>query len=114
MAGEPVAPEHSLRIAGRSYPVILPSPKDPRLHVSATFLVLYVLGMTQFHFRLSILQILVSILTCAVIELVVAFHQKKIILWPASAMLTGNGIAFIMRIPGTQHDQGWRAWPRAH
>ena len=107
VAGEPRAPSRSLRIAGRSYPVILPSPKDPRLHVSATFLVLYVLGMTQFHFRLSFPQIIVSILTCAVIELVVTFRQKQMIIWPASAMLTGNGIAFIMRIPGTQHGDWW-------
>ena len=97
----------ALRIAGRSYPVILPSPKDPRLHVSATFLVLYVLGMTQFHFRLSIPQIVFSILTCAVIELVVTFRQRRMIIWPASAMLTGNGIAFILRIPGTQHGDWW-------
>ncbi len=107
MAGEPRAPSRSLRIAGRSYPVILPSRKDPRLHVSATFLVLYVLGMTQFHFRLSFPQIIISILTCAVIELAVTFRQKKMIIWPASAMLTGNGIAFIMRIPGTQHGDWW-------
>jgi hypothetical protein len=97
----------SLRIAGRAYPVILPSPKDPRLHVSATFLVLYLLGMTQFHFRLSIPQIVFSILTCAVIELAVTFRQKRMIIWPASAMLTGNGIAFIMRIPATQHGDWW-------
>ncbi len=107
MAGEARAPSRSLRIAGRSYPVILPSPKDPRLHVSATFLVLYVLGMTQFHFRLSFPQIIVSILTCAVIELAVTLRQKQMIIWPASAMLTGNGIAFIMRIPGTQHGDWW-------
>jgi hypothetical protein len=107
VAGEPGAPSHSLRIAGRSYPVVWPSPKDPRLHVSATFLILYVLGMTQFHFQLSIPQILISILTCAAIELVVTFRQKKMIIWPASAMLTGNGIAFIMRIPGTQHGDWW-------
>jgi ASPIC and UnbV/FG-GAP-like repeat/NQR2, RnfD, RnfE family len=107
VAGEPRAPSRSLRIAGRSYPVILPSPKDPRLHVSATFLVLYVLGMTQFHFRLSFPQIVVSILTCAIIEVAVTFRQKQMIIWPASAMLTGNGIAFIMRIPGTQHGDWW-------
>ncbi len=97
----------SLRIAGRAYPVILPSPKDPRLHVSATFLVLYLLGMTQFHFRLSIPQIVFSILTCAAIELAVTFRQKRMLIWPASAMLTGNGIAFIMRIPGTEHGDWW-------
>jgi hypothetical protein len=87
--------------------VILPSPKDPRLHVSATFLVLYVLGMTQFHFRLSFPQIFASILTAGVIELAITFRQKKAIIWPASALLTGNGIAFILRIPGTQHGEWW-------
>jgi Na+-translocating ferredoxin:NAD+ oxidoreductase RnfD subunit len=107
VAGEPRAPSHSVRIAGRSYPVILPSAKDPRLHLGATFVVLYVLGLTQFHFRLSIPQIVFSILTCAVIELVVTLRQKQTIIWPASAMQTGNSIAFIMRIPGTQHGDWW-------
>ena len=107
MAGEPPAPSSSLRIAGQSYPVVLPSWKDPRLHLGATFVVLYVLGFTQFHFKLSIPQILFSILTCALIELVVTFRQKRMIIWPASALLTGNGIAFILRIPGTRHGDWW-------
>ncbi len=87
--------------------MILPSWKDPRLHVSATFLVLHVLGQIEFHFRLSFPQIASAVLTCAVIEFVITFWQKRIILWPASALLTGNGIAFIMRIPGTQHGDWW-------
>jgi hypothetical protein len=93
--------------------VILPSPKDPRLHVSATILTLYVLGESQFHFRLSIPQIATAILTCAVIELVQTFWQKRMIVWPASAMLTGSGIAFIMRAIGTRHGDWWslhEAW----
>jgi Na+-translocating ferredoxin:NAD+ oxidoreductase RnfD subunit len=100
-------PGRALRVAGRSYPVILPSWKDPRLHLSSTFIVLHTLGQVEFHFRLSFPQIAVSILTCAVIEVVVTFSQKRVILWPASAMLTGNGIAFIMRVPGTQHGDWW-------
>ncbi len=101
------AGSHSLRIGGTSYPVLLPSLRDPRLHVSATFLLLYTLGQIEFHFRLSLPQIAAAILTCAVIEVVVTFRQKRVIIWPASAMLTGNGIAFIMRIPGTQHGDWW-------
>ena len=96
-----------MRVAGRSYPVILPSWKDPRLHVSATFLVLYVLGMTQFHFALSFPQIAASLLTCALIEVIVTFRRQRIILWPASALLTGNAIAFIMRAQGTRHGEWW-------
>jgi ASPIC and UnbV/FG-GAP-like repeat/NQR2, RnfD, RnfE family len=107
VAGELRTPSRSVRIAGQSYPVVLPSPKDPRLHLGATFVVLYILGFTQFHFKLSIPQILFSILTCALIEVVVTARQRKVILWPASAMQTGNSIAFIMRIPGTQHGDWW-------
>ena len=108
----PRKPKRSIRIGGVSYPVILPSWKDPRLHLSATFLVLHTLGQVEFHFRLSFPQIATSVLTCAVIEVVVTFWRKRVILWPASALLTGNGIAFIMRIPGTRHGDWWtlRGW----
>ena len=41
----PRAPrKRSLRIGGTEYPVILPSWKDPRLHLSATFVLLHTLG----------------------------------------------------------------------
>ena len=29
------------------------------------------------------------------------------LMWPASAMLTGNGVAFVLRVPGTQHGDWW-------
>ena len=34
------------------------------------------------------------------------------IMWPASALLTGNGVAFVLRVPGTQHGDWWstRGW----
>ena len=28
-------------------------------------------------------------------------------MWPASALLTGNGVAFILRVPGTRHGDWW-------
>ncbi|HTR32693.1 MAG TPA: MFS transporter [Gaiellaceae bacterium] len=96
-----------VRFRGSEYPVIFPSWKDPRLHLSLTFVCLHTLGQIEFHFRLSIPQILTALLSCAIIEVVVTFRQKRVLLWPASALLTGNGIAFIMRIPGTQHGDWW-------
>ena len=42
-----------------------------------------------------------------VLEVAITFWQKRVILWPASAMLTGNGIAFILRVPGTHHGDWW-------
>jgi Na+-translocating ferredoxin:NAD+ oxidoreductase RnfD subunit len=97
----------TLRIRGRSYPVLLPSIRDPRLHLAAVIVSLQVLGQVAFDFNLSIAQILVSLLTCAVLEVGIAFRRQHVILWPASALLTGNGVAFILRVPGTEHGDWW-------
>jgi len=87
--------------------VILPSIRDPRLHVAAVLLTLQVLGQTVLGFRLSVAQILVCLAVGALIELVVAFFKDHLILWPASGLLTGNSTAFILRVPGTLHGQWW-------
>ena len=101
-AGKP-----TLRIRGTSYPVLLPSWRDPRLHLAAVIVSLQVLGQVAFDFRLSIAQILVSLLTCAVLEVGIAFRRQHVLMWPASALLTGNGVAFILRVPGTEHGDWW-------
>ena len=68
---------------------------------------LQVLGQTAFDFTLSIAQILVSLLTCALLEVAIAFGRQRVIMWPASALLTGNGVAFVLRVPGTEHGDWW-------
>jgi len=102
----------TLTIGGRAYPVLLPKARDPRLHLAATIISLQVIGQIGFHFRVSIAQILVAILTCAVLELGIAMWRQHVIMWPASAMLTGNGVAFVLRVPGTLHGDWWsmRGW----
>ena len=102
----------TLRIRGTSYPVLLPTLRDPRLHLAAVIISLQVLGQVAFDFRLSIAQILVSVLTCSVLEVGIAARRQRVILWPASALLTGNGVAFILRVPGTEHGDWWsmRGW----
>ena len=113
--GEPVvadAGRPTLRIRGTAYPVLLPTLRDPRLHLAAVIVSLQVLGQVAFEFRLSIAQILVALVTCAVLEVGIAFRRQRVILWPASALLTGNGVAFILRVPGTEHGDWWsmRGW----
>ena len=49
------------RIAGRRYPLMLPSLGDPRLHIAAVVVSLQVLGQTALGFDLSIAQILVAL-----------------------------------------------------
>ncbi|TMD33586.1 MAG: hypothetical protein E6I95_08500 [Chloroflexi bacterium] len=95
------------RLFGRDYRVVLPSIRDPRLHVAAVLLTLQALGQTVLGFRLSIAQILVCLATGALIEFTISFFKDKTILWPASGLLTGNSTAFILRVPGTLHGQWW-------
>src|SRR3954468_9294746 len=88
-------------------PVVLPKPNDPRLHLAAVITSLQVLGQTAFHFRVSIAQILLALGTCAVLEIAITARKQHVWMWPASALLTGNGVAFILRVPGTQHGDWW-------
>ncbi len=110
LMGAPVvahANRPTLRIRGTSYPVLLPTLRDPRLHLAAVIVSLQVLGQVAFDFNLSIAQILVSLLTCAMLEVGIAFRRQRVLMWPASALLTGNGVAFILRVPGTEHGDWW-------
>ena len=64
MSAPALAGRPSLRIRGTQYPVLLPTARDPRLHLAAVIITLQVLGQTAFDFQLSIAQILVSLVTC--------------------------------------------------
>jgi len=97
----------TVRIGRRDYPVVLPSLRDPRLHVAAVLLTLQALGQTVLGFRLSIAQILICLATGALIEFFMVFFKDHAIIWPASGLLTGNSTAFILRVPGTLHGQWW-------
>ena len=57
-------------------------------------------------------QILAAILTCAILEVALTFRQSRALVWPASAMLTGSGVALILRVVGTPADEPWSfyAW----
>ena len=102
-----VAGRPTVRIRGTEYPVLLPTLRDPRLHLAAVIVSLQVLGQVAFGFELSIAQILVSLLTCAVLEVLIALRRQHVLMWPASALLTGNGVAFVLRVPGTEHGDWW-------
>lgn len=103
----------AVSIRGRRYPVLLPRLGDPRLHVAATIVTVQVLGQVVLGFDVSIAQILIAIGTAAVLELAIVARTARVIAWPASALLTGNGVALILRVPGTEHGDWWstRGWP---
>ena len=56
---------------------------------------------------MSVPQILAAILTCAVIEVALTFRSRRELVWPASAMLTGSGVALILRLPDARPYDHW-------
>jgi hypothetical protein len=97
----------TLTLGQGSYPLILPNIRDPRLHVAAVVISVHVLGQVGLGFWVSVPQILAAILTCAVIEVAITFRKSKAFVWPASAMLTGSGVALILRVVGTPPGEPW-------
>ena len=102
----------TLELERRTYPVVLPKLSDPRLHVAAIIITIHVLGQTELRFHVTVPQILASILTCALMEVAITFRRKRAFVWPASAMLTGSGVALILRVPSTPVGDHWsfHAW----
>ena len=100
----------TLTIGGTDYPLILPNARDPRLHVAAVIITIHVLGQIGLGFRVSVPQILAAILTCAILEVALTFRQARAFVWPASAMLTGSGVALILRVVGTPPHDPWSTY----
>ena len=102
----------TVRLGTRAYPVVLPSARDPRLHLAMVIVSIHVLGQTALGFRVSVPQLLSAILTCAVIEVGWVFWKSRQLVWPASAMLTGSGVALILRLVGMERGNhwSWRGW----
>ena len=100
----------AVTLGGNSYPLVLPTIRDPRLHVAAVIITIHVLGQVGLHFRVSVPQILAAILTLPIIEVALTFRQTPSFVWPASAMLTGSGVALILRVVGTPPDDPWNTY----
>jgi Na+-translocating ferredoxin:NAD+ oxidoreductase RnfD subunit len=97
----------ALTVGGTAYPVVLPNGRDPRLRVAAVIITIHVLGQLGLDFHVSVPQILAAMLTCGVLEVALTFRTTRSLVWPASALLTGSGVALILRVPGTPSDEPW-------
>jgi Na+-translocating ferredoxin:NAD+ oxidoreductase RnfD subunit len=100
----------TLTIRGEPYPLILPNIRDPRLHVAAVIISVHVIGIVGLGFRVTVPQILAAIVTCAILEVALTFRQSRSFVWPASAMLTGSGVALILRVVGTPANDPWNTY----
>ncbi|MDQ3640145.1 MAG: hypothetical protein M3450_01435, partial [Actinomycetota bacterium] len=103
----PARPKPHVTLRGQKIPVVLPSRRDPRFKLSSVVITLHVLGQTLLDWKVSIAQILITMLLCGVVEFVVTFRGQRIIAWPASGILTGSSVALILRASGTRHGDWW-------
>lgn len=101
-----------IQFGERRYPVLLPNRRDPRLHLATVVISIHVIGITALGFRVSVPQILSAIVTAAVIDVGFMFALDRKVVWPASGMLTGSGVALILRLTGMgSHDfWSWDGW----
>lgn len=76
-------PGRSVRMFGRTYPVVLPRIRDSRLHVAAIVITLHTLGQVGLGFHVSVPQILAAILTTALLQVAITFRQTRSFVWPA-------------------------------
>jgi hypothetical protein len=97
----------TIRFGAHSYPLLLPNLGDARLHVAAVIVSIHVLGQVALDFQVSVPQILAAIFSCAVFEVAAQFVTRRVIAWPASAMLTGSGVALILRDASFEAGQHW-------
>ena len=100
-------PARTVRIGNRVVPVVLPRIRDPRIHLAITILSILTIGMVWLDFRLSIPQLAVAVLTCAVIEVARTYRASGTLVWPASAMQTATSTALILRITAMQAHDWW-------
>lgn len=102
-----LAAARKVRIGNNVYPLVLPKIRDSRLHVAGVVITLHTLGQVGLGFHVSVPQILAAILTCFFLQVAITFREKRAFVWPASAMLTGSGIALILRVPSTPVGDHW-------
>ena len=102
----------TVNLGTRAVPYTLPNRRDARLHTAAVIISIHTIGILALGFRVSVPQILSAILTAAVIDVTVTFFRSGSLVWPASGMLTGSGVALILRLVGMESAQywSWEGW----
>ncbi len=75
--------------------------------MAAVVLSLHVLGQVSLGFRVSVPQIAAAILAPFALDASLSLWRHRHVAWPASAMLTGSGVALILRLPSMTANDHW-------
>ncbi len=94
-------------MGNRWFDVVLPRLDDARLHTAAVIISIHIVGVAALGFRVSVPQILAAILAAAAVDVFVDWRRTGQLVWPASGMLTGSGVALILRQVGMDRADYW-------
>ena len=83
------------------------------MHTAAVIISIHLIGITALGFRVSVPQIVVAIVTAGVIDVAMTLRETGKLVWPASGMLTGSGVALILRLVGMESGDYW-SWAGWH
>jgi len=65
------------------------------------------MGIVWLGFEVSVPQVVLAIVTAALIDVTLTYARTGRLVWPASGMLTGSGVALILRHVGTGAGEYW-------
>jgi hypothetical protein len=92
---------------GRSVRYVPPNIRDPRIHLSSVIITILFIGIGWLGFRVSIAQIIVTMVACAAAELAIGYRRTRVLAWPASAFQTATSTALLFRVIGTENGDYW-------
>jgi Na+-transporting NADH:ubiquinone oxidoreductase subunit NqrB len=78
---------------------VVPGWRDVRWGQIAILAILTLLGQVWLNFAVSPLQIVTAILTAVVVDMAWSWHQERVLIVPASALITGLGLGLLLRSP---------------
>jgi Na+-translocating ferredoxin:NAD+ oxidoreductase RnfD subunit len=78
---------------------IVPRRRDVRWGQITILATLAVLGQVWLHFTVSPLQMVTTIITAVVVDMAWTWHQDRVLIVPASAVITGLGLGLLLRSP---------------
>ena len=94
-------------VGRRRIEIVGPSIRDPRIHLSITIITIIVIGTGWLEFRLSVPQIVLTVLACGLTEAAYVLARTGRLVWPASAFQTATSTALLFRVIGTEERGHW-------
>lgn len=87
-----------ISLFSKEIPFVYPRLSDPRILQITTLVVFSVLGQLVYRFNINFLQIILVVFTSIVLDIYLSYRAKKILLFPASGLISGLSLGLLLRV----------------